>query len=71
MSRGYEGLSKGAKKEIDDIVDKADMMTYAERQGLVEAISMREFAGGPMSPDGIKLDRQVAMMVNKKLRSQR
>lgn len=66
MSRGYEGLSEGAKKEIDDIVDKADMMTYSDRQGAVEAIAMREFAGGPMSPDGIKLDRQVKVMVRKK-----
>ena len=66
MARGYEALSEGAKIEIDDIIDKADMMTTSDRQAVVEAIAMREFAGGPMSPNGIELDRQVSEKIRKK-----
>ena len=66
MATAYDLLNKEAKSEIDDIVENADMMSNSDRQAVVEAIAMREFAGGPMSPRGIELDKQVSDMVEKK-----
>jgi hypothetical protein len=66
MATAYDLLDEGAKLEFDDIVDKADMMSNSDFQAVVEAIAMRQFAGGPMSPRGIELDEQARAMVEKK-----
>jgi len=67
MATAYDLLDEEARNEIDDMVSKAHMMSFSEMQGVVEAIAMQQFAGGPMSPRGIELDRQVAEMYNEVL----